>query len=82
VSEPKTKTIGLISLGCPKNRVDSEVMLGFLAKQGFKIISSENDAEVIVIIPAASSNQPSKNRFDASWKPRSLRAQGRVKSSL
>jgi ribosomal protein S12 methylthiotransferase len=49
VSEPKTKTIGLISLGCPKNRVDSEVMLGFLAKQGFKIISSEHDAEVIVI---------------------------------
>lgn len=43
------KKIGFISLGCPKNRVDSEVMLGQLAAQGYQISPSEEEAEVLVV---------------------------------
>lgn len=38
-----------ISLGCPKNRVDSEIMLGHLQDAAFEVTSEADDAEVIVI---------------------------------
>lgn len=43
------KKVGFVSLGCPKNLVDSEVMLGILAKHDYKITSDHNDAGVIII---------------------------------
>lgn len=39
----------LISLGCDKNLVDSEFMLGKLTEKGFEIVDDESEAEVIVI---------------------------------
>lgn len=38
-----------VSLGCDKNLVDSEVMLGLLTSKGYKITDAEDDADVIVI---------------------------------
>jgi ribosomal protein S12 methylthiotransferase len=38
-----------MTLGCPKNRVDSEVMLGTLSKAGYKLVQEPSDAEVIVV---------------------------------
>ncbi|NMB97240.1 MAG: 30S ribosomal protein S12 methylthiotransferase RimO, partial [Clostridiaceae bacterium] len=43
------KKVGLVSLGCPKNLVDSEVMLGLLKKSGFTIANNEQEADVIII---------------------------------
>jgi ribosomal protein S12 methylthiotransferase len=45
---PATK-VGFVSLGCPKNLVDSEVMMGMLAHAGAELVSSAADAEVIVV---------------------------------
>jgi ribosomal protein S12 methylthiotransferase len=39
----------LVSLGCPKNLVDSEIMLALLAKEGHELTMSEKDAEVIIV---------------------------------
>lgn len=41
--------VGFVSLGCPKNLVDSEVMMGMLAQAGAKLTSSTDDADVIVV---------------------------------
>jgi ribosomal protein S12 methylthiotransferase len=41
--------VGFVSLGCPKNLVDSEVMLGLLERQGHTITSDPVDADVIVV---------------------------------
>src|SRR5436305_2058160 len=41
--------VGFVSLGCPKNLVDSEVMMGVLARAGAELVSSAEDAEVIVV---------------------------------
>ena len=41
--------IFFVSLGCDKNLVDSEVMLGLLSKEGFEITGDESEAEVIVV---------------------------------
>ena len=38
-----------ISLGCDKNLVDTEVMLGLLASKGHQMVDDEKDADVIVI---------------------------------
>jgi ribosomal protein S12 methylthiotransferase len=43
------KTIHFVSLGCPKNRVDTEVMLGTSAGEGYRIVERPADAEVIVV---------------------------------
>ncbi|HTP50590.1 MAG TPA: 30S ribosomal protein S12 methylthiotransferase RimO [Anaeromyxobacteraceae bacterium] len=37
------------TLGCPKNRVDSEIMLGTLSEAGFRLVVEPKDAEVIVV---------------------------------
>jgi ribosomal protein S12 methylthiotransferase len=37
------------TLGCPKNRVDSEIMLGSLAQQGYSMVRSPDDADVLVV---------------------------------
>lgn len=41
--------VGIVSLGCPKNQVDSEVMLGVLAREGYETVSDASLADVIVI---------------------------------
>jgi ribosomal protein S12 methylthiotransferase len=41
--------VGFISLGCPKNLVDSEVMLGFTEQAGHEIVSDPAAAEVLVV---------------------------------
>ena len=43
------KKIGMVSLGCPKNLVDSEVMLGILSKEDYEITPREEEAEVIIV---------------------------------
>jgi ribosomal protein S12 methylthiotransferase len=41
--------VGFVSLGCPKNLVDSEVMMGLLAQAGADLIPRAEDADVIVV---------------------------------
>jgi len=41
--------VGFVSLGCPKNLVDSEVMMGMLSQAGARLISRAEDADVIVV---------------------------------
>ncbi len=43
------KKVGFVSLGCPKNLVDSEVMMGLLAESGAEITARAEDAEVLVV---------------------------------
>lgn len=41
--------VGFVSLGCPKNLVDSEVMMGILASSGAQLTTNAADADVIVV---------------------------------
>lgn len=42
-------TIGMVSLGCSKNLVDSEVMLGLLTERGFRFTEAPDEADVIIV---------------------------------
>lgn len=43
------KTVGVVSLGCAKNRIDTEQMLGLLRAGGWEITADPSDAEVIIV---------------------------------
>ena len=43
------KTVGLIGLGCAKNRVDGEVMLGLLQQAGYEVAAEPEQAETLII---------------------------------
>ena len=42
-------TVGMLSLGCAKNRVDAEYMLGLLDAEGFDIVQDPEDAQVVIV---------------------------------
>ncbi|MHB1153844.1 MAG: 30S ribosomal protein S12 methylthiotransferase RimO [Eubacteriales bacterium] len=71
--------IGFISLGCPKNRVDTEIMLHKLTEAGYEITPEEIEADIIIINTCAfieSAKQESIDSIlDAAWlKQRKLKA--------
>ncbi len=45
----RPQKVGFVSLGCPKNLVDSEVMMGMLARAGAELTRNAEDADVIVV---------------------------------
>jgi ribosomal protein S12 methylthiotransferase len=47
--ETRPQKVGFVSLGCPKNLVDSEVMMGMLARAGAELTRRAEDADVIVV---------------------------------
>jgi ribosomal protein S12 methylthiotransferase len=44
-----TPTVGMISLGCAKNLVDAEIMLGSVLQSGMRITANADDADVLVV---------------------------------
>jgi len=43
------ETVCLVSLGCPKNLVDSEVILGLLSKEGYLLTTNPSEAEILIV---------------------------------
>jgi ribosomal protein S12 methylthiotransferase len=57
--------VGMVSLGCPKNLVDSEVMLGMLARQGYELTPRAEEAEVIIVNTCAFIEPAQRESIDA-----------------
>jgi ribosomal protein S12 methylthiotransferase len=57
--------IGLVSLGCPKNLVDGEVMLGYARQAGHEITADARDADVIVVNTCAFIDNAKQESIDA-----------------
>ncbi len=47
--KPEMQKIGFVSLGCPKNLVDSEVMMGQLQQHGYQLTTDREEADVMVV---------------------------------
>ncbi len=58
------KSVGFVSLGCPKNLVDSEVMLGRLRARGYAITGDAKDADVIVVNTCAFIDRAKQESID------------------
>jgi ribosomal protein S12 methylthiotransferase len=57
--------VGFISLGCPKNLVDSEVMMGILAREGYELTSRAGEADVLVVNTCSFIEPAQKESVDA-----------------
>jgi len=49
VTNNATKKVHFISLGCPKNLVDSEIMAGTLLKEGYEVVGDHSDADTVIV---------------------------------
>jgi len=57
--------VGFVSLGCPKNLVDSEVMMGILARDGYELTPRADEAEVLVVNTCSFIETAQKESVDA-----------------
>src|ERR1041384_1894984 len=79
MSDKKTPKIGFVSLGCPKNLVDSEVMLGTLTSQGYSITAQKEDADVIVVNTCGFIDTAKKESIDTILEMAALKTNGNCK---
>jgi ribosomal protein S12 methylthiotransferase len=77
--EKKSPKVGFVSLGCPKNLVDSEVMLGTLSRQGYSITAQKEDADVIVVNTCGFIDSAKKESIDTILEMAELKTQGNCK---
>jgi len=57
--------VGFVSLGCPKNLVDSEVMMGILAREGYELTPRADEADVLVVNTCSFIEPAQKESVDA-----------------
>jgi ribosomal protein S12 methylthiotransferase len=73
------KKVGFISLGCPKNLVDSEVMMGRLKQQGYEITSDAAEADTLVVNTCGFIDAAKKESIDAILEAARLKSEGKCR---
>jgi len=76
------KTIGMVSLGCPKNLVDSEAILADFTRKGFKVIDEASKADVVVVNTCAFIEDAKRESIDMILDLIELKKQGRIKKII
>lgn len=71
-----------VSLGCDKNLVDSEMMIGMIQEKGFEVTDDENEAEVVVINTCCFINDAKQESIDTILQMAELKKSGQVKALL
>ncbi len=74
--ESPRKSVYFVSLGCPKNRVDSEVMLGVARASGYEVVAEAEEAETIVINTCGFIGEAKKESIDTILELSELKNQG------
>ena len=70
------KKVGMVSLGCAKNRVDSENMLGMLRAKGFEIVSDPAEADVLFVNTCGFIESAKEESIDAIFEMAQYKKQG------
>jgi len=78
-TDPTDKTIYFVSLGCPKNRVDSEVMLGVARREGYTIVDEPDTADTIVVNTCGFIGEAKKESIDTIFEMAELKRHGALK---
>src|SRR6185503_19593292 len=72
------KKVGFISLGCPKNLVDSEVMMGQLAATGYQITADASEADSLVVNTCGFIESAKQESIDAILEAARLKTEGKA----
>ena len=74
--------VGFVSLGCAKNLVDSEVMLGSLLRDGMQVTRDAQEADVVIVNTCGFIEGSKKESIDAILKANELRETGNCKALI
>ena len=74
--DPRKPRVGLISLGCAKNLVDSEIMLGELRRQGHEIVADLATAETVIVNTCAFVEDAKRESIDTILEVAGRKGQG------
>src|SRR5918992_1149542 len=72
------KKVGFISLGCPKNLVDSEVMMGRLKESGYEITTDASEADTLVVNTCGFIESAKQESVDAILEAARLKTEGKA----
>ncbi len=74
--------VGMISLGCPKNLVDSEIMLGELSRRGYEVVRDLDSADTVIVNTCGFIEEAKQESIDAILEVAGRKADGGVKRLL
>src|SRR6202167_2281377 len=77
--DTRPQKVGFVSLGCPKNLVDSEVMMGLLARAGAELSPRAEDADVIVMNTCSFIESAQQESVNTILEMAGLKSSGRAK---
>ena len=72
--------VGMISLGCPKNLVDGEMMLAKLKQAGFQIVTDVDEADAIIINTCGFIEDAKKEAIDNILEMAQLKQEGTIRA--
>lgn len=75
----KNKKVHFISLGCPKNLVDSEIMAGTLMKDGFEVVNEAEDADTVIVNTCGFVEDSKKESIQRIFDMAHLKEEGKIK---
>ncbi len=78
----RTQSVALVSLGCPKNLVDSEVMLAKLKEAGYRIVEQPETATVVIVNTCAFIDAAQEEAVEAILDLADLKATGKCKALI
>jgi ribosomal protein S12 methylthiotransferase len=81
-AEPRSRKVGFVSLGCPKNLVDSEVMMGMLAQAGAELTPRAEDADVIVVNTCSFIDRAQRESVDTILEMAQLKTSGKARKLI
>ena len=73
------KKVGFVSLGCPKNLVDSEVMMGQLKAAGYEITNNQAEADTVVVNTCGFIESAKQESIDAILEATNLKGAGKAR---
>lgn len=71
--------VGIVSLGCPKNQVDAEVMVGILKRAGHVVTTDEREAEAVFVNTCTFIREAKEESIDAILEVAQLKGAGRLR---
>ncbi len=81
-THPAIKKIGVVSLGCPKNTVDTEYLLGDLVNTGYEITAHQEEADVLVVNTCGFIESAKKESVDAILEMAQLKTDGKCQKLI
>lgn len=75
----RKKNIYFVSLGCPKNRVDSEVMIGVAERAGYQLVEDPERADTIVVNTCGFIGEAKRESIDTIFELAELKKEGALK---